>query len=140
MTTTFVLESHLRARGLWNPDGVHRAARARYCKKCGAVVLVGLDDDTSAFTAIADPFPLDGPGELTALLTGRTTYRLRWAGGRYELDARDQFHIAGSPPGALDVTGRLVEVLAAHACGQVLSTAALADPRPAYVRHQEPPY
>ena len=44
-----------------------------------------------------------------ALLAGRRTFSLRWIGGRYELDRRDHWRIAGSPAGLTNGTDILVE-------------------------------
>jgi len=136
----FNVEAHMRSTGAWNEDGVSRTARGRHCKNCGRVVIAGLDADRCAIPAIADPFILDAAGELAAVLTGRATYRLLWAGGRYELDARDQFHIAGSKPGARDGLGRPVEVLASHVCGRPLGSAPLSWPTTAKEASDVPPF
>ncbi len=108
------LQIHLEAKGLWDQDGVSRAARARRCKGCRRYVLVGLDGDRCALPVAVDPEPLSALGEAAALLTGRTTYRLAFLSSRLELDARDRYQIRGDAAGR---TGPQHDVLAAHACG-----------------------
>jgi hypothetical protein len=84
------------------------------CPACGAPVIRALDDTVAAFTAVADPDPVDRAGELTALLTGRDTYALTTV-PRLTLRRRDRWQIAGRPADTL-------HVVAAHACGQPLGT------------------
>jgi hypothetical protein len=73
---------------------------------CGQHVLIGLDGDRAALTAIVDPYALSPLGEVQALTASRRTYRLRTG----MLDPRDRWNIPGHPPGH-DLT-----VLAAHDC------------------------
>lgn len=109
MTIPDWLKAHLESRGLWDADGVGRAARARRCK-CREYVLAGLDADRCAFPAAVDVEPLSARGEAVALIAGRSTYSLRILSGRLELDQRSHFDIRG-PQNRLDV-------LAGHLCGQ----------------------
>lgn len=107
------LQSILEAKGAWNADGVARAARAGYCRSCGAVIVRGLDADRAALTAVCDPEPLNLLGEFLALSAGRPTYDLQWR-SRYELNPREPAHISTTPAG----TGGKSAVVAAHCCGQ----------------------
>lgn len=74
----------------------------------------GLDADRAAVAVKVDPRPLAPAGELAALLSGRATFAFRWLAGvgRYEIDMRDPWAIAGNPPG----TQRNVDVVAEHRC------------------------
>lgn len=103
------LRQHLEATGLWNTDGVSRTARPTSCRKCGAIVMRGLDDRVAGLVATADPTPITPLGEALAQLDGRWTYRLSWRAGHYELDDRDEWAIQARPAGT-------VEVLAQHRC------------------------
>lgn len=108
------LQRHLEDRGLWDTDGVGRAARARRCRTCRSYVLAGLDADRCALPVAVDPDPLSRLGEAAALIAGRTTYSLRFRSGRLELDDRSQYEIRGD-------AGREAprrDVLAGHVCGQ----------------------
>ncbi len=87
------LQPILEDLGRLDIDGV-----SRHCRTCGHVTIRGLDEDRAALAVTCDPHPLDGMGEVVALMTGRHTYRLVWR-GRYELDHRDQHRITGNPPG-----------------------------------------
>jgi hypothetical protein len=91
-----------------------RRARVVGCKQCGEPVFRGLDADIAALEVCTDVRPLNAAGELAALIAGRATFELTWerGRGRYELRRRDQWQIAGRPPG----TGGM-DVLAAHHCG-----------------------
>lgn len=103
------LRAHLEDRGLWDADGVSRAARARRCR-CREYVLAGLDSDRCALPVATDLDPLSARGEAVALIAGRTTYSLRFLSDRLELDRRSHFEIRGGR------TDR-VDVLADHRCG-----------------------
>lgn len=105
------LQNHLEATGRWDADGISRAVTARLCRTCGARVLTGLDDDTCAAPATADPTPLDPTGEALAVLSGRTTYDLTRRGNRYELDPRRPGAITLHPPQT-----RPSDVLPEHRC------------------------
>ena len=74
-----------------------RRARSERCPGCGATVLHGLDGDRAARVVTVDPTPLTNAGELAALARKQRTYTLSWCGDGYEIDLRDQFHIAGTP-------------------------------------------
>lgn len=91
--------------------GISRKAHAATCTECDGPLIVGLDGDRLAFTARADPWPIDVHGEVAALLLGRRTWSLTWAGTRYELDPRTAIEISATSPDR-------VEVLAEHRCGQ----------------------
>jgi hypothetical protein len=106
------IKRSLQARGLWNEDGVSRKAKARFCRKCSAPVIAGLDHDRSAAAVHCDPQPLNVLGEAVALMTGRRTFSLRWLGGHYELDVRFAEHISGSPAGSQPG----IDILASHLC------------------------
>jgi len=132
------VEDMLRAKGVWNDDGVGRNARARRCKECGSVILAGLDGDRCAGIARVDLTPLTPVAEALAVSTlARTTYRLRWVADHYELDHRYAIAIAGThaDPGTVDV-------VPSHVCGVPVSTLALARPRErnAIDYSQPPPY
>lgn len=124
--------------GVIDEDGTGRRARTMLCRRCGAPIFAGLDDDRTAFTARVDTNPLDVNGELVAVMTGRRTYRLSWR-GRYELDPRTAIEISAQPAGD-------VEVLAEHRCGQPLPSArrgaqtARTAPRTASLAPDTPPY
>ena len=118
------VEEALRAKGIWNDDGVSRSARARRCKECAAVILVGLDGDRCGGVARVDLTPLTPLAEALAVSTlDLMTYRLRWSVDHYEIDPRWQWDTEGAPaaPGTVDV-------LPAHRCGQPVSTLPLARP------------
>lgn len=102
------------------PVGARNARPTRH--RCGAVVLVGLDDDLCALQAVVDPAPLTAAGELAAVLTGRWTYRADAApdGRRVQLVRRDRWNMR-TPPSQ-------VPVLAEHRCGLQLSLAPPAAP------------
>lgn len=89
-------------------NGVSRRAKLRTCQACGALILVGLDANRCAGEARCDLPILTAAGEATALLTGRSTYRLRSI-GRLELDYRSRWHIAGA-------SAEQVDVVASHVC------------------------
>lgn len=67
---------------------ISRQAKYRYCPKCGAIVLRGLDDDYCAVDAVADPTPLTARLEYACYLVGRTTYNAITRGDTFELGAR----------------------------------------------------
>lgn len=91
-----------RAMAKQAPDGVRRSARAGACRRCGAMIMSGLDADRAGWAVAVDPYPLSGAGELAALLTGRQTYSLIWIAGlgRYEIDFRYPENIEHEPPGS----------------------------------------
>ena len=100
-------------KGYIDQRGIGRGAQARFCRRCGRVVMAGTDSPVAGITVLCDPVPLDSLGELYALVAGLSTYELRFGGGRYEIEARDQFHIAGNPP----MSG-VFDVLTDHRCGR----------------------
>lgn len=107
------LQHHLEDRGLWDSDGVTRAARARRCRTCREYVLAGLDSDRCALPVAVDPDPLTPLGESAALLAGKSTYSLKFWSGRLELDHRGHYQIRG------DVQRMRLrhDVVARHVCG-----------------------
>lgn len=107
------LHSLLEAKGVWNGDGISRAARASYCTSCGTVVLRGLDADRAALTVACDPEPLNPLGEFLAISVGRRTYDLTWR-TRYELDPRSPGRIRDRPAQLYGKSAVVVE----HLCGQ----------------------
>jgi hypothetical protein len=107
------LQRHLEDIGVMAPGGITRAARARWCRRCHGPIMSGLDGDRIAAVVEVDPAPLDAAGELLALMSGASTYDLAWRGGRYEIDPRTRYEIAGWPPGSRPG----VDVVRAHICG-----------------------
>lgn len=108
--------SHLIATGRVELDGATRRARVTSCRSCNAVVLAGLDHDKSAILVRVDPLPLAPAGELGALLTNRTTYRLTRGGEGYRIDWRSSLHIRSKPAGSLTNA----DVVAEHKCSAIL--------------------
>lgn len=107
------VKSYLVAQGHMTADGVTRRVTARTCRTCHAPILAGLTGLRCARDARVDPDPLSPLGEALAVLGGRATFALwRAAAGRYELENRDQFSIAGTPAG----TSTRYDVLAEHVC------------------------
>jgi len=120
------VEEALRAKGVWNDDGVSRKAHARRCSECGAVILMGLDADRIGGVARADLAPLTPVAEALAVspaLGERATYRLLWIADHYELNSRYAIEREGSPPDP-----GTVDVVAAHVCGVPVSTLRLTRP------------
>jgi hypothetical protein len=119
------LQRHLVDIGRWDADGVHRAVSSTTCRRCGARILVALDDDICAIAVQTDPGPINAAGELQALLTGRKTYRLRHTYRRWELDRRTPMDIAAERP-------EHIHVLVSHQCGNAISGngPAILNPRP----------
>jgi hypothetical protein len=118
-TPWFLLRDHLVATGAMTPNGTTRRAQPRLCRTCNAHVITGLDADLAAIAVTADPTPLDQLGELTALVTARSTYTLEHDGPRLVLNYRDPGRIRQRPPGGLRY-----DVLPAHACGRPLPAVA----------------
>ena len=128
MTMPAWLQRHLENTGRLNADGIRRNAHARTCTRCGCTILTGLDANTCALAADADPTPISPLGEAVALLAGSRTYDLVCTGQRTELNHRDRHNIAGP---------RRWPVLASHRCG----TQWPADPNPPIplgMRHPQP--
>lgn len=105
------IKAKLEAEG-YTTGGVGRRVQARTCRTCHAPVLAGADGDVCGRVRQVDPDPLDKVGEALAVLTGRYTVALWRTRDRYELEARDQWSIAGSPP-----PQARFDVLAEHVCG-----------------------
>jgi len=102
------------AHALATRDGAPLGARhpkPNLCPTCSAWTLIALDGDVLAHTARVDPTPLTPAGELACTLTGRATYDLSTAGGRFQLDHRDRYAIRSRPPAA---PGARYDVLPAH--------------------------
>lgn len=115
---------------------ITRGAKEYRCPKCYQICFRGLDDDKCAGVAVVDTRAVGPMGELVALLAGRATYSLRRAGGRLELDYRDDFRIRGEPAGSPNL-----DVLVQHVCGSVpsqLIPSALKSPD--YSTHDECPF
>lgn len=110
----------------------YRTVRLRLCPNCRAPILVGLDADICAFTARADPTPIDEIGEAVALLTGRRTYDLTGTGSGKQLNAREEHNITAP---------RKYLVFPEHRCGK--SLAAHIDPAASTAKRktpEEPPF
>lgn len=105
------------------PEGTSRKARLGVCRKCSALLIVGLDDHVAALTARADHVRVSTLGEVLALAQGRETYDLVWRGTRFELDRRDRWRIGGRPADSHPV-------VASHRCGDDLPALALRPGRP----------
>ena len=106
------LVKRMVAAGAMDPaTGATRRARAVTCSGCRRPVMRGLDRDFGGLSADADPAPLSALGEALALLAHRPTYELRWLGGRYEIDRRDRYRIAGQPAGTNGI-----DILVGHDC------------------------
>lgn len=86
---------------------LHRRAATTTCRRCGMVVLRGLDADRCAFEVLADPRRLSPAGEVAALRDDRRTYLLDHG----ELCRRNHWNIPGRPPTDTRT------VLAEHRCG-----------------------
>lgn len=72
-------------------NAASRTAKYHRCRKCKAIVITGLTHDTCAWTATADPTPLNRKTELAAILTDRQTFQApkdNTTGG-YRLDYRN---------------------------------------------------
>jgi hypothetical protein len=82
-----------------------RQCKPYVCTKCGAQCLRGDDADACAMVATVDAEPVDGFGEVLALLDGLTTYDIAQVGrkakvGVYELFYRAAWHYLHSAPSA----------------------------------------
>jgi hypothetical protein len=108
------LKRSLIAKGTLTPEGLTRRAKVMRCRTCRTPVLAGFDSAVAALDAWCDLTDLSPLGEAMALVDRRWTYTLREAGGRMELDRRDQWAIVGSPAGS----GRARTVLATHRCAE----------------------
>ena len=83
-----------------------RKAKTTPCTRCAQTTINGLDNDTCAWAAAADPTPLTWAGELAARLNGRHTYEMsarelhRRTNDRAKQPANDPVlpqHICGQP-------------------------------------------
>jgi hypothetical protein len=115
-TPSDLLRRVLEPLGLWNADGISRRARARHCRKCGALVMAGLDADVLAAPVLCDIQPLTPLGEIAALFEGIRTVSITWEGNRFVIDDRDQWRIAGKPAG----TAPNSDVVTEHVCGRTV--------------------
>lgn len=108
------LRRHLANTGVMTEEGITRKARPRRCRRCNAVIIVGLDADQCAVQVHADPTPLNAAGELLALAEGRRTLSLLVTGGGRVLEPRRPEDIRRLPPQA---PGVREDVLREHRCG-----------------------
>ena len=80
-------------------------------------MLVGLDEDSAAFTARCDPEPVSALGEALALLGGRQSYELAAHTSGLRLTYRTARTIKARPAGSVpDRGGALFDVVVSHAC------------------------
>jgi hypothetical protein len=107
------LVRHLIEIGRIDADGISRRAHATRCRKCTAVVLVGLDDDKCAAPVQVDPPPLTRIGEVTVLLAGGHTFDLTYTSRGYRIDPRRSWDIKAHPAGSVEGS----DVVAGHRCG-----------------------
>lgn len=115
MTTLPAWLEQLLTDGTGITPGVRNAKPSR-CPKCKAHTLSGLSADWCAFTAHANPTPLNPVGEALAHLNGAPTYALHREGRTYQLHQRDHWQIKGTPAG--DQAAHLTyDVIAEHQCG-----------------------
>lgn len=110
--------AHLVEIGRIDSDGISRRAHAARCRKCAALVMVGLDDDKSAMTVWVDPPPLTPIGEVEVLLAGGHTFDLTYTSRGYRIDPRMAAHIKAHPAGTRDGS----DVVAGHRCGSFPAT------------------
>jgi hypothetical protein len=73
-----------------------RNSTSHQCRKCGAHIRSGLDNDAAALVARVDDEPVTRQGELLAILNGRRTYSLE--GGRLYLRERHHLQIPARAP------------------------------------------
>jgi hypothetical protein len=73
---------------------------------CHHTILTAWDADTCAWLTHLDPYALTPHGEIWALTTGRTTYKLTPRG----IHQRDRYNIPGNPPSTTLI------VLPTHTC------------------------
>jgi hypothetical protein len=87
------------------------------CRRCGAVVLRGMDDWPTGAQAEADPGPLASPAREAAVrAAGLATYRLRGSTPQtLTIHWRGPWDIVSQPIGTEDVCGAVL-VLAQHRC------------------------
>lgn len=116
------LLEHLIAAGHLTETGLGRRARIRACR-CGQLILAGLDDDTCALEAYADPEPLTPLGEMLARLEDRCTWTLRRQAAGWILDIRSHLEIAAKPAGSQP----RADIVRQHQC----QSRPLADPETA---------
>ena len=86
-----------------------RPVRLVECQRCSAPILTGVDD--FALDVLADPIPLTRMGEIWAMASGRTCWRIdyerrAWRTDRFRIrsdcpfpgDHRVSSHVCGVPP------------------------------------------
>lgn len=125
----------------WLGPGHGRAATAHRCPDCRQTIVVGLDSDTCASTARADPTPITPLGETQAVLTGRVTYRVvRTGSGGVTLTRRRAGSITRYPAARRTLL-KPYDVWPEHVCyGPSLDTTdTYLDPDPKEA-HDECPY
>ncbi len=92
--------------------GAARRVRADHCRRCGRLVLRGLDADLLAGLAVVDPVGLSQLGEQVAIAAGLETFTLAPAGmAGLNLDDRDPWR-RRRPPEA----HRRANVVPEHSC------------------------
>lgn len=93
------LSRRLTEAGYIDPmTGATRKARITFCHRCRAPVMRGIDQPFGGQSRDVTPSPVAPLAEALALLAGRRTFTIRYA-GQFEIDIRDQFSIRGSPAG-----------------------------------------
>lgn len=103
-----------------------RNATKTTCRKCGAHVRDGLDNDALALVARVDDEPLTRYGELLAVIDRRKTYSLE-AGRLY----RRHLHHLGKPA---------AHVYAQHRCWELMPAAWIQPPPAKPIDHDDPPF
>lgn len=130
----FDLGRYLEDRGFHDEDGVHRRLGMRWCPRCRAKTLRGLDADVLALAVVVDAAALTGRGEALALLTGRSSYTVRPLRVGICLDG---------PRTAVDIAAHPAEttaVLAEHLCGRKLPADAYSLPPKHSPTPRKPPF
>lgn len=121
-----------------DPDRLSRRVRERTCRMCGARVIEALDADRCAWTAVADPSPIDALGEALALASDRATWDRTVGGDGHRLDVRHRWNIAGNPAGS----DPHADVVAEHVCNSppLPTTASNLQPPTPKEHDDEPPF
>lgn len=106
------VKRHLEATGYMDAEtGATRKARYSRCKNCRQAVIIGLDGDMCAMPRELDPRPLTAASEALAKMLRLQTFNLRQFGAAFQISVREQFGIAGKPPGTPGI-----DVLIQHTC------------------------
>lgn len=112
------LVSMLSAKGLYNEDGISRAAKLGKCPDCRAAVMHGLDGDRAAAAVMTTPYEIDRVGEVIAILLGLHTFTLTQTAGPkrmvWNIDPRNPWAIAA---------GQRTPLVAEHRCGALIPPA-----------------